>query len=118
MFQSFDSASDPTTAAARVGLLRDWLAAHDLDGFVVPRSDEHQGEYVAPHSERLRWLTGFSGSAGVAIILADKAYIFVDGRYQLQVREQVDLGIFTIESLIDNPPPAWIEDNLARGVRL
>ncbi|RUM99774.1 aminopeptidase P family protein [Pseudaminobacter arsenicus] len=118
MFQSFDSASDPTTAAARVGQLRDWLAAHDLDGFVVPRSDEHQGEYVAPHSERLRWLTGFTGSAGVAIILADKAYIFVDGRYQLQVREQVDLGIFTIESLIDNPPPAWIGDNLAKGTRL
>lgn len=118
MFQSFDSASDPTTAAARVKQLRDWFKTHGLDGFVVPRSDEHQGEYVAPHSERLRWLTGFSGSAGVAIILAEAAYIFVDGRYQLQVREQVDLDIFTIESLIDNPPPAWIGDNLAKGTRL
>ncbi|MFU0503100.1 aminopeptidase P family protein [Pseudaminobacter sp. NGMCC 1.201702] len=118
MFQSFDSASDPTTAAARIAKLREWLAAHDLDGFLVPRSDEHQGEYVAPHSERLRWLTGFSGSAGVAIVLASRAFIFVDGRYQLQVREQVDLNIFTIESLIDNPPPSWIEDNLAKGARL
>ena len=118
MFQSFDSASDPTTAAARIAKLREWLAAHDLDGFLVPRSDEHQGEYVAPHSERLRWLTGFSGSAGVAIVLPSRAFIFVDGRYQLQVREQVDLDIFSIESLIDNPPPSWVKDNLAKGTRL
>ncbi|MDH6232487.1 Xaa-Pro aminopeptidase [Mesorhizobium soli] len=118
MFQTFDSASDPTTAAERVAKLREWLAARELDGFLVPRSDEHQGEYVAPGSERLRWLTGFSGSAGVALILMDRAFVFVDGRYQLQVREQVDLRIFSIESLIDNPPPAWIRENLGKGARI
>lgn len=118
MFQTFDSASDPASSAARVAKLREWLAARKLDGFIVPRADQHQGEYVAPGSERLRWLTGFSGSAGVAIVLANRAFIFVDGRYQLQVREQVDLGIFTVESLIDNPPPLWIRDNLGKGAEL
>ena len=118
MFQSFDDVSDPTLGAARVAALRDWLAANGLDGFIVPRSDEHQGEYVAPGSERLHWLTGFSGSAGVAIILAARAFIFVDGRYALQVRHQVDLGVFAIESLVDNPPPSWIESNLGKGARL
>jgi len=118
MFQSFDTASDPSAAAARIARLREWLAANDLDGFLTPRSDEHQGEYVAPHSERLRWLTGFSGSAGVAFVLPDSAIIFVDGRYQLQVREQVDLNIFSIENLIDSPPPSWIADNAVKGARL
>ena len=118
MLQSFDDVSDATLGAARVAGLREWLAANGLDGFIVPRSDEHQGEYVAAGSERLKWLTGFSGSAGVAIVLAKQAYIFVDGRYTLQVRDQVDLGVFTIESLIDNPPPSWIENNLGKGARL
>ncbi|EHK55940.1 aminopeptidase P family protein [Allomesorhizobium alhagi] len=118
MFQSFDDVSDASLGAARVAGLREWLAANDLDGFIVPRSDEHQGEYVAPGSERLKWLTGFSGSAGVAIVLAKQAYIFVDGRYTLQVRDQVDLGVFTIESLIEKPPPSWIENNLGKGARL
>jgi Xaa-Pro aminopeptidase len=118
MFQSFDDVSDATLGAARVAGLREWLAANGLDGFIVPRSDEHQGEYVAPGSERLKWLTGFSGSAGVAIVLARQALIFVDGRYTLQVRDQVDLGVFTIENLIENPPPSWIESNLGKGARL
>jgi Xaa-Pro aminopeptidase len=118
MFQSFDDVSDATLGAARVAGLRERLAANDLDGFIVPRSDEHQGEYVAAGSERLKWLTGFSGSAGVAIVLAKQAYIFVDGRYTLQVRDQVDLGVFTIESLVENPPPSWIENNIGKGARL
>ncbi|RTM08162.1 MAG: aminopeptidase P family protein, partial [Hyphomicrobiales bacterium] len=75
-------------------------------------------EYVADRSARLKWLTGFSGSAGVAIVLRDRAFIFVDGRYTLQVRNEVDLSIFTIESLIDNPPASWIKDNLGKGARL
>ena len=73
MFQSFDAESDPSLGRERVARLREWLAARRLDGFIVPRADEHQGEYVAPRSERLRWLTGFSGSAGVAIVLRDRA---------------------------------------------
>ncbi len=94
------------------------LSSEDLDGFLVPRSDQHQGEYVAPGSERLRWLTGFAGSAGVALILRERAHIFVDGRYTLQVRSQVDLSIFTVESLVETPPPAWIGKNLGKGARI
>ncbi|WP_378949968.1 aminopeptidase P family protein [Mesorhizobium sp. ANAO-SY3R2] len=118
MFQSFDSTGDPSVGKPRVALLRQWLSDNGLDGFIVPRADEHQGEYVAARSERLKWLTGFSGSAGVAIVLAESAYVFVDGRYTLQVRDQVDLGIFTIESLVDNPPSVWTKENLAKGARL
>ncbi|WP_296744029.1 aminopeptidase P family protein [Mesorhizobium sp.] len=118
MFQTFDSAGDPAVGKPRVAMLRQWLAENDLDGFMVPRADEHQGEYVAHRSARLKWLTGFSGSAGVALILRDRAFIFVDGRYTLQVRNEVDLSIFTIESLVDNPPASWIKDNLGKGARL
>ena len=118
MFQSFETEGGPTLGKERVAQLREWLAANELDGFIVPRSDEHQGEYVAARSERLKWLTGFSGSAGVAIILANRAIVFVDGRYTLQVRDQVDPDIFTIESLIENPPPEWIKANLGKGARI
>ena len=118
MFQTFESEADPSKGAERVARLRAWLGQHGLDGFLVPRADEHQGEYVAARSERLRWLTGFAGSAGVALVLADKALIFVDGRYTLQVRDQSDMAVFTPESLIDTPPAAWIADNAAKGTRI
>ncbi|MER8445980.1 aminopeptidase P family protein [Mesorhizobium sp. M1066] len=118
MFQTFDSAGDPTVGKPRVALLRQWLEANGLDGFIVPRADEHQGEYVADRSARLKWLTGFSGSAGVAIVLRDRAFVFVDGRYTLQVRSEVDLDVFSIESLVDNPPAVWLKDNLGKGARL
>lgn len=118
MFQTFDSAGDPAVGKPRVALLRQWLEANGLDGFIVPRADEHQGEYVADRSARLKWLTGFSGSAGVAIVLRDRAFVFVDGRYTLQVRSEVDLDVFSIESLVDNPPAVWLKDNLGKGARL
>jgi Xaa-Pro aminopeptidase len=118
MFQTFDEVSDPTLGADRVRQLREWLATRQLGGFIVPRSDEHQGEYVAERSERLRWLTGFSGSAGVALILGDRALLFVDGRYTLQAQQQVDPAVFAIESLITNPPPDWLKENAAKGLRL
>ncbi|MBX3580560.1 MAG: aminopeptidase P family protein [Rhizobiaceae bacterium] len=118
MFQDFDELNDPSTGSERVSRLRAWLHDRNLDGFIVPRADEHQGEYVPPHSERLKWLTGFTGSAGVAIVLASKAVIFVDGRYTLQVQDQTDPAIFSIESLVDNPPPKWVKDNLREGTRL
>ncbi|MGN6536111.1 MAG: aminopeptidase P family protein [Mesorhizobium sp.] len=118
MFQTFDSAGDPSVGKPRVAKLREWLAAHDLDGFIVPRADEHQGEYVPPHAARLRWLTGFSGSAGAAVVLKDRAVMFVDGRYQLQVRQETDQTVFTVESLIDNPPSAWLKDNIGKGARI
>jgi len=81
-------------AAARVAALRAELRRRGLTGFIVPRADEHQGEYVSPRAERLAWLTGFTGSAGLAIVLQQAAAIFVDGRYTLQVTQQVDGALF------------------------
>jgi len=104
--------------AARVRALRAELTRRRLDGFLVPRSDAHQGEYVPPHAQRLAWLTGFTGSAGIALILADRAEIFVDGRYSLQVRDQVDATLFGYRHLIEEPPAKWIEANLGPGQRL
>lgn len=101
-----------------VSALRTELAQRNLDGFVVPRADAHQGEYVPPFAARLGWVTGFTGSAGVAVILRDKAAIFVDGRYTLQVRDQIDTGIISPHSLIDEPPEQWIAENLRSGQKL
>jgi Xaa-Pro aminopeptidase len=117
-YQSFDDPTERSAAAGRVAALRAGFKRRGLDGFVVPRADRHQNEYVPPSEERLAWLTGFSGSAGVAVVLADRAVLFVDGRYTLQVREQIDLDVFAIEHLIDRPPDAWLEANLAAGSKL
>ncbi|MEZ5668904.1 MAG: aminopeptidase P family protein [Alphaproteobacteria bacterium] len=103
---------------ARVAALRAALQARGLAGSVVPRGDEHQGEYVPARAERLAWLTGFTGSAGVAVVLANQAAIFVDGRYTLQVRQQVDTGVYTPLHLIETPPTRWIPGALAAGDRL
>lgn len=111
MFQNFEVSSNPTTGAPRVAKLREELNRLQLDGFLVPRADEHQGEYVPLRAQRLGWLTGFTGSAGAALILKNKAYVFVDGRYTLQVRTQTDPAVFDIESLVDNPPATWLEKN-------
>jgi Xaa-Pro aminopeptidase len=118
MFQSFESHSDPRQGTERVPLLRHELQRAGVDGFLVPRADEHQGEYVAARSDRLKWLTGFTGSAGAAIVLADRAVIFVDGRYTLQVRSQTDGETFSYDSLVDNPPSKWLAGNLKDGTRL
>src|SRR6478736_8730866 len=83
-FQSFSEPSDPAEVAGRVAALRGALASQGLAGFVIPRADEHQGEYVPGHMARLAWLTGFTGSAGSAVVLADKAALIVDGRYTIQ----------------------------------
>lgn len=111
MFQNFEVSSNPATGAPRVAKLREELNRLQLDGFLVPRADEHQGEYVPLRAQRLGWLTGFTGSAGAALILKNKAYVFVDGRYTLQVRTQTDPAVFDIESLVDNPPATWLEKN-------
>src|SRR5580692_5673698 len=117
-FQSFDDRSERAEGAPRVAALRAELAKRRLDGFIVPRADRFQNEYVPPSDERLAWLTGFTGSAGAAIVLADRAVVFVDGRYQVQVREEVDSGVFTIEHLVERPPTLWIESNLKAGAKL
>lgn len=98
--------------------LRGVLARRGLDGFVVPRSDEHQGEFIPARAERLAWLTGFNGSAGVAVVLADRAAVFVDGRYTLQVRDQVDGRTYEYRHLMDEPATDWIADELRTGARL
>jgi Xaa-Pro aminopeptidase len=89
-FQTFEEPEGGVALAARLSALREELARHKLTGFVVPRADQQQNEYVAASEERLAWLTGFGGSAGTAIVLAARAALFVDGRYTLQVREQAD----------------------------
>ena len=104
--------------ASRLAALRAELKRRGLDGFVVPRADEHQGEYVPRRSQRLAWLTGFSGSAGLAIVLADRAAIFIDGRYTLAVRGQVDTDAFVPHQIPEQSPEAWIAENLPKGGKL
>ena len=117
-FQSFEDRTERAASGARVAALRTELARRGLTGFVIPRSDRHQNEYVPASEERLAWLTGFTGSAGAAIVLMERAVLFVDGRYTLQVREQVDTSLFTIEHLVETPPDRWIETNLTSADRL
>ena len=117
-FQSFSEPSDPSQVAGRVAALRQALAAQGLDGFVVPRADEHQGEYVPAHMARLAWLTGFTGSAGNAVVLADKAALIVDGRYTIQSAEQTDTSVVTPVRMEETPLERWIEANLREGGRL
>ena len=98
--------------------MRAELARRGLTGFIVPRADRHQNEYLPASEERLAWLTGFTGSAGVAIALAERAVIFVDGRYTLQVRDQIDGDVFEVAHLIETPPETWIETGLSAGAKL
>lgn len=98
--------------------LRGYLKAEHLDGFLVPRSDEHMGEYVAPHSERLTWLTGFDGSAGAAIALKDKAALFVDGRYTLQAQHQVNESDFEINDLSRAHMYKWLKEHTTKGAKI
>ena len=113
-----DGLEESPAPASRLAALRAELKQRGLDGFVVPRADEHQGEYVPRRSQRLGWLTGFSGSAGTAIVLADKAAIFVDGRYTLAVRGQVDVEAFVPHQIPEESPDAWIAANLPKGGKL
>lgn len=118
MFQSFDTHADPRVGAPRAALLRAELARRGLTGFLVPRADEFQAEYVPPSAERLRWLTGFSGSAGAAIVLAGEAVILVDGRYTLQVTEEVDTAVFTPGDIVAVPPHVWLKAHVTAGDRI
>ena len=106
------------TDPERLRALRRRMKADGLDGFVVPRSDEHQGEYVAKRAERLAWLTGFTGSAGWAAVLTKRAAIFVDGRYTLQVRAETDTKLFAPFNVAETPPWAWLARELPKGARM
>ncbi len=117
-FQTFDEPADRTQGASRIAALRAELKRQELDGFVVPRSDRHQGEYVPASEERLAWLTGFAGSAGLAIVMAEAAAIFVDGRYTIAVRDQVDTTVITPVAIAEQKPEAWLGKHLAKDGRL
>src|SRR5437763_2385897 len=110
-FQSFDDQSDAATCAPRLSALRAELAKRGLDGFLVPRSDEHQGEFVPKRAERLAFLTGFTGSAGLAVVLMEKAAVFVDGRYTLQLKNQTDTSLFETLDITNDGAANWIEAN-------
>jgi Xaa-Pro aminopeptidase len=111
-FQSFDDASSRAHGPQRIAKLRAELARRGLAGFVVPRADEHQSEYVPRNAERLAWLTGFTGSAGTAIVLRDEAALIVDGRYTIQAQEQVDTSAIAVVKLAVQSPEDWIGANL------
>ncbi len=116
--QSFAEQGGPAHGAARVKALREELSRRGLDGFIAPRSDEHQNEYVPASADRLLWLTGFSGSAGLAVILKDQAALFVDGRYTVQAPEQVDTKVIAVLHIMGDPPTAWIERNVRPGQKI
>jgi Xaa-Pro aminopeptidase len=115
MRQTFDETTDPSFGPRHVPLIRAAMAAQGLDGFLVPHEDEHQNEYLPAANDRLAWATGFTGSAGAAVILKDKAAVFVDGRYTLQVRDQVDGALFEIRDLVEGGVPAYLESAVKAG---
>lgn len=115
MFQSFTVTTSPDTGPARLEKLRQTMKSEHVDGFLIPRADAHFGENVAASSERLAWLTGFTGSAGFCAALLDKAGVFIDGRYTLQVRSQIDLNSYTPVPLLDVELSDWLIETLPNG---
>ncbi|MEO0799399.1 MAG: aminopeptidase P family protein [Pseudomonadota bacterium] len=117
MFQNYDAPADGAQSlhSERISQLRELLVARKIDAYLVPRADAHQGEYVAPCDERLNWLTGFSGSAGQALIGRSEAALFVDGRYTLQAANQVPGSLFEIVESPKTSLDAWVKANLKRG---
>lgn len=109
---------EPAGLATRLHALRSELARQHLTGFIVPRADEHQGEQVPACSERLAWISGFTGSAGTAVVLEDRALLFVDGRYTEQAKGELDAGLWTVQHGIDQPVAEWIAAHLPENARL
>jgi len=109
MRQTFDETTDPSFGARHLPLVRAAMAEQGLDGFLVPHEDEHQNEYLPAANDRLAWLTGFTGSAGAGVVMRDRAAVFADGRYTVQVRAQVDAGQFEILDLVEGGVPAYLE---------
>src|SRR5580693_6913835 len=103
---------------APLAALRKELSRRALDGFIVPRADEHLGEYVPASAERLAWLTGFTGSAGLAVVLAARGAVFTDGRYVLQLAAQTDPALWERRHITEEPPHGWLADNASPGARI
>ena len=118
MRQTFNETTDRSFGSQHVPLIRQAMARQGLDGFLVPHEDEHQNEYLPAANDRLAWATGFTGSAGAAVILKDRAAVFVDGRYTLQVRDQVDEALFEIRDLVEGGVPAYLETATGRGQKI
>lgn len=118
MLQTFNETTDRSFGPKHVPLIRQAMAEQGLDGFLIPHEDEHQNEYLPAANDRLAWATGFTGSAGAAVILKDKAAVFVDGRYTIQVRDQVDAKLFEIRDLVDGGVPAYLEAATGRGQKI
>lgn len=118
MLQSFDVLSSPEQAAARITRLRTRFEEWGVDAIAVPRSDEYLGEYVPACAERLAWLTCFTGSAGLVLVLKDTAHLFVDGRYTMQARAQTDPAVFDYQDMVTTPLSAYLESSAPRGLRL
>lgn len=116
MFQTFEATTSPDQGPPRLAELRKILAQQGFDAFIIPRADAFQGEYVAPCDARLEWLTGFTGSAGFAIVTAEQAGVFIDGRYRVQVKDQVSLTHFTPVHWPETKPAEWLRENLPDGV--
>jgi Xaa-Pro aminopeptidase len=118
MLQSFDDVSDPSVGPPRVAAMRELLAAERLDGVIVPRADEFQGEYVPRCAERLAWITGFTGSAGTAVVLKEKAALFVDGRYTVQAAEQTDKATYEVRQVPGERMSAYLKEAAGEGARI
>lgn len=115
MRQTFDETADPSFGQRHAPLIRQAMAEQGLDGFLIPHEDEHQNEYLPAANDRLAWATGFTGSAGAAVVLKDKAAVFVDGRYAIQVRDQVDAAVFEIRDLVEGGVPAFLREAATPG---
>jgi Xaa-Pro aminopeptidase len=118
LFQTFEEPEGGVALTARLAAFREEMLRRKLTGFVIPRADQQQNEYVPPSDERLAWLTGFTGSAGIAIVLIHDAAVFVDGRYTLQAAKQVDTSAWQVQSLVEPPPESWLADHLKPEDRL
>ena len=115
MRQTFDDAADPSFGLEHLPLIREQMAAQGLDGFLIPHEDEHQNEYLPDANERLAWATGFTGSAGAAVVMADRAAVFSDGRYTLQLAAQTDGELFERRDLVEGGVPAYLEAHAKTG---
>lgn len=118
MFQDFRRRTTPDLGASRVGALRAAMAAEGLEAFLVPRSDAHQGENVASRDERLAWLSGFTGSAGLGLVTGERAALLVDGRYRLQVRAETDGAVFEYLSHPEQKATDWLAEALGQGAEV
>ena len=115
MFQTFENSPGPTHVAERLKALRVWMTKSKIDAVLVPRADEHQGEYVPPCAERLNWLTGFTGSAGIAVAAKKTAALFIDGRYTVQAKAETDTSAFDVHLLPRARMAEWLIENLPKG---